>query len=196
VCDALIVVDVQRDFCLGGALAVPRGDEVVPVLNQLLRAGGFLKVATRDWHPPAHCSFHAQGGPWPPHCVQGAPGAEFHPSLEARRIDLVVSKGTDAGREAYSGFDAPGLVGALRERGIGRLWIGGLALEYCVKATALDGRRHGFEVFVIEDAVRGIEVRPGDAANARREMEAVGVKFVRSDEMRQMLADRTRGPQS
>jgi len=177
--DALIVVDVQRDFCPGGALPVPRGDEVVPVLNRWLRSP-LLKVATRDWHPPNHCSFVAQGGPWPPHCVQDTPGAQFHPALDAARLDVVVSKGTDPGREDYSGFAAAELLLALRERRVSRLWVGGLATEYCVRATALDASKYGFAVFVIADAVRGIEVHPGDIANARREMEAAGIRFVES----------------
>jgi len=181
--DALIVVDVQRDFCPGGALPVPRGDEVVPVLNEWLRCVGALKIATRDWHPADHCSFEGQGGPWPPHCVQDTAGAELHPALASDRLDHVVSKGTDACQEAYSGFSGPELLRLLRARGVRRLWIAGLATEYCVKATALDARKHGFEVFVIEDAVRGIEARPGDIAAARKEMEAAGVRFVRSDDV-------------
>ena len=185
--DALVLVDVQRDFCPGGALAAPHGDEVVPVLNEWLRERDLLKVATRDWHPADHCSFKERGGPWPAHCVQGTPGAEFHPALDVRRIDLVVSKGTDAAREAYSGFDAPALMEALRKGRAKRLLIAGLALEYCVKATALDGRKHSFEVFVIQEAVRGIEVQRGDVAAAKRQMEAAGIAFVRSDEARGML---------
>ncbi len=182
--DALIVIDVQRDFCPGGALAVPRGDEVVPVLNEWLQLDGLLKIATRDYHPPNHCSFKRNGGPWPDHCVQGTPGAEFHPLLNVQAIDVIVSKATDPSKEAYSGFDAPELLITLRTRGIRRLWVGGLATDYCVKASVLDGREHGFDVFVIEDAIRGIDVNPGDCDKARREMEAAGAVYVTSAQAR------------
>ena len=182
--DALIVVDMQRDFCPGGALAVPNGNEVVPVLNEWLRIDRLLKIATRDWHPPGHCSFERNGGPWPDHCVQDTPGAQFHPDLNVRAVDVIVSKATDPEKDAYSGFDAPELLTVLKAHDIRRLWVGGLATEYCVKATALDGQRNGFEVFVIEDAVRGIDVHPGDCDKARREMEEAGVVFVRPREVR------------
>jgi len=178
--DALILVDVQRDFCPGGALPVPGGDEVVPVLNRWLRVPGLLKVATRDYHPPDHSSFRRNGGPWPDHCVQGTPGADFHPDLDAGAIDVVVSKGTDPRREAYSGFDAPELLIVLRTRDVQRLWVGGLATDYCVRATVLDGCKHGFQVFVIQDAIRGIDASPGDCERARAEMESAGAVFVPS----------------
>jgi len=179
--DALIVVHVQRDFCPGGALPVPQGDAVVPVLNEWLRDACLLKIATRDWHPPNHCSFRRRGGPWPDHCVQDSPGSRFHPDLFVEAFDSVFSSATDPEKEAYSGFSVPELAATLRSRGIRRLWIGGLATEYCVKATVLDGRAEGFEVFVIEDAIRGIEVTPGDCERARHEMEGAGARFVRSD---------------
>ena len=181
--DALVLEDVQRDFCPGGALPVPRGDEVVPPLNQWLRVKKLFRVATRDWHPADHCSFKRSGGPWPDHCVQNTPGADFHPDLNTRAIDLVVSKATDPAKEAYSAFDAPELPAALKARGIRRLWIGGLATEYCVKATVLDARKLGFDVFVIEDAIRGIEVKPGDIAAAREEMARAGAVFVQTGEV-------------
>jgi len=181
--DALLLVDVQRDFCLGGALAVPGGDEVVPVLNEWLSIEGLLKIATRDWHPPEHCSFKRNGGQWPEHCVQNSEGASFHPALHAAAIDLVVSKASDAGKEAYSGFDAPELSAAVKERGIQRVWVGGLATEYCVKATVLDALEAGLKVFVIEDGIRGIEANAGDCEAARREMEEAGAVFVRSSEV-------------
>ena len=181
--DALIVVDVQRDFCPGGALAVPSGDEVVPLLNQWLRVRKLYKAATRDWHPANHCSFQRAGGLWPDHCVQGTPGAEFHPGLNVKAVDLIVSKAADPAKEAYSGFDAPELPAALRAHGVRRLWIGGLATEYCVKATVLDARRQGFDVFVIEDAIRGIEAKPGDIAAAREEMARAGSVFVQTGDV-------------
>ena len=181
--DALIAIDVQNDFCPGGALPVPQGDEVVPVLNQWLAVKGLFAAATRDWHPVNHSSFERHGGPWPDHCVQGSPGAELHPDLDADAIDVVVSTGTAPDADGYSGFDAPELVEALRKQNVKRLWMGGLATEYCVKATVLAGRQHGFEVFVVEDAIRGIEAAPGDGEKARKEMEDAGAVFVRSDDV-------------
>lgn len=182
--DALIVVDMQRDFCPGGALPVPQGDEVVPVLNEWLGIEGLLKIATRDWHPSNDCSFKRNGGLWPDHCVQDTPGAQLHADLDAEALDQIISKGVDPRREAYSGFDVPELVELLESRGVRRLWVGGLATEYCVRATAIGGREQGFEVFVIEDAVRGLDVNPGDCDKARREMEDAGVRFVRSGQVR------------
>jgi len=176
--DALIVVDVQRDFCPGGALAVPDGDRVDPVLNRWLAVPGIMKLATRDWHPPTHCSFRRNGGPWPEHCVQGTAGAELHPDLDAAAFDGIVNKGTDPSREAYSGFDAPELLQRLRQRGIERIWVGGLATEYCVRATVLDGLRHGFRVLVIADAIRGIELKAGDCERAIEEMRHAGAEIV------------------
>jgi len=181
--DALIVVDVQNDFCPGGALAVPDGDRVVPVLNALLRRAGLLAVATRDWHPPDHCSFVTQGGPWPVHCVAGTPGAEFHPYLDRGQIGHVVSKATARDAEAYSGFQGTDLAAFLRGRGVRRLFVGGLATDYCVKATALDGRTEGFEVFLLTDAIRAVVVKPGDGDRAIAEMQAAGVRTIRSTDI-------------
>lgn len=182
--DAIIAIHVQRDFCPGGALPVPHGDEIVPVLNEWLGIDKLLKIGTRDWHPANHCSFKAQGGPWPPHCVQGSSGAEFHADLNSRAFDAIISQATNPEKEAYSSFDETELADLLRSHNIRRLWMGGLATEYCVRATALDGRKHGFEVFVIEDAIRGIEVNPGDCEKAKREMEEAGVRLVPSDRAR------------
>ena len=173
--DALVLVDVQNDFCPGGALPVPDGDRVLPVLNTLLRQGGVLAVATRDWHPPDHCSFRAQGGPWPVHCVAGTPGADFHPGLDRGRIAHVVSKATTQAQEAYSGFQGTDLADVLRQRGIRAVFIGGLATDYCVKATALGARKAGLDVFLITDAIRAVNVRPGDGDRAIAEMRAAGV---------------------
>lgn len=181
--DALIVVDVQQDFCPGGALAVPEGDRVIPLLNRLLSTLPCLKVATRDWHPPDHCSFREQGGPWPVHCVVGTPGAALHPSLAIDRLDWVISKGTRSDAEAYSGFQGTDLADRLRTRKIQRLFIGGLATDYCVRATALDGRGAGFDVWVLEDAIRGVEVHPGDSAKALEEMTGAGCRLVRSSDL-------------
>ena len=182
--DVLIVVDVQRDFCPGGALAVPRGDEVVPIINRLLALTDWLTVATRDWHPADHCSFQAQGGIWPPHCVAGTEGAAFHPALDQARIRHVVSKATTGDTEAYSGFQGTDLAARLASQGIRRAFVCGLATDYCVKATALDARRAGLEVVVVEDAVRGVEVRPGDCAKAVEEMKASGIVLAASRECR------------
>jgi nicotinamidase/pyrazinamidase len=174
--DALVLVDVQVDFCPGGALPVPEGDRVVPPLNALLRGGGVLAVATRDWHPPDHCSFASRGGPWPVHCVAGTPGATFHPDLDLARIEHVITnKATTRDEEAYSGFQGTGLAALLRGRGVRRIFVGGLATDYCVKATALDGRKEGFEVYLLADAVRAVDVRPGDGDRAIAEMDAAGV---------------------
>jgi len=181
--DALIVVDVQRDFCPGGALAVPRGDEVVPVINQLLGLGGWLAIATRDWHPPDHCSFTAQGGIWPPHCVAGTDGAAFHHALDQARIRHIVSKALTRDAEAYSGFQGTDLAALLASRGIGRAFVCGLATDYCVKGTALDARRAGLDVVVIEDAIRGVEVKPGDCVKAIDEMRASAIVLAPSAEL-------------
>jgi nicotinamidase/pyrazinamidase len=181
--DVLIVVDVQRDFCPGGALAVPQGDEVVPIINRLLTLTGWLTVATRDWHPIDHCSFKAQGGIWPPHCVAGTDGATFHPALDAKRIGHIVSKAATPDAEAYSGFQGTDLTALLAARAARRAFVCGLATDYCVKATALDARRAGLEVVVIDDAIRGVEVRPGDCAKAIDEMKASGIVLASSGDL-------------
>jgi nicotinamidase/pyrazinamidase len=175
--DALLIVDVQRDFCPGGALAVPQGDRIVPAINRLLGMTHWVTVATRDWHPPDHCSFKAQGGIWPAHCVADTDGAAFHPELRALQIRDVVSKAVTKDSEAYSGFQGTDLAQLLRTSEIRRVFVCGLATDYCVKATALDARRAGLEVVVIEDAIRGVEVHPGDCAAALAEMRAAGIAF-------------------
>ncbi|MFQ5804087.1 MAG: nicotinamidase [Candidatus Methylomirabilales bacterium] len=179
--DAVIVVDVQNDFCPGGALPVPDGDQVIPPLNKLLRRADCLTVATRDWHPRNHCSFTDQGGVWPVHCVAETWGADFHPALDRSRLQVIVSKATKADEEAYSGFQGTALAALLQERGVKRVLVGGLATDYCVKATAIDARRAGFEVIVLEDAIRGVEVNPGDCIQATREMRQAGCTFLRTD---------------
>lgn len=175
--DALIVVDLQADFCPGGALAVPDGDQVVHPINRLLAIGGWRRVLTRDWHPPDHLSFKDRGGIWPPHCVAGTQGAAFHPGLDAGAADAVVSKAIRPDQEAYSGFDGTGLGDALRGAGINRIFVCGLATDYCVKATVLDGRKEGFEVILLEDVVRAVEVNPGDGEKALDEMKKAGCVF-------------------
>ena len=175
--DALIVVDVQNDFCPGGALAVEGGDEVVEIVNRMAREHEFV-VATRDWHPPDHGSFAERGGPWPIHCVQGTEGAELHPEIEREHLDVVVDKGQDPATEGYSGFEATELERLLRERGVDRVHVAGLALDVCVKNTALDARRAGFETVVHLDATRAVNVDPGDGDRAVEEMRSAGVEVV------------------
>jgi nicotinamidase/pyrazinamidase len=173
--DALIVVDVQNDFCAGGALAVPDGDAVVEPINRLAREARFV-VATRDWHPPNHNSFRDYGGPWPAHCVQGSGGAELHPRLDRERIDTVVDAGQTPDLEGYSGFEGTELERVLRDHGVREVHVVGLALDYCVKATALDARRAGFDVVVDLDATRSIDAHPGDAQRAVEQMREAGVR--------------------
>ncbi|MBI5685056.1 MAG: bifunctional nicotinamidase/pyrazinamidase [Verrucomicrobia bacterium] len=188
---ALVIVDVQNDFCPGGALAVRDGDAVVEPLNRcaaLFARAGALVVATCDWHPPDHCSFRAQGGPWPVHCVRGTPGAAFHPALRLPADAVVISKAEGPKVESYSFFGEPGLEQPLVERGIRRLFIGGLATDYCVKWTALDAARRGFETFVLADAIRGVDAQPGDSARAVEQMKSAGVKLVTVEEVAEGVA--------
>jgi nicotinamidase/pyrazinamidase len=180
--DALIIVDVQNDFCPGGALAVQRGDEVIPTVNRLLKQR-WLSVATMDWHPAEHCSFEPHGGPWPPHCVQGTTGAELHPELDAENIQLTVTKASHHDKDAYSGFDGTELASILREKGIARVVVCGIATDYCVKATAHDALKEGFEVVVLEDAVRGVEVNPGDSQRALEELRKAGAQVIVSSQL-------------
>jgi nicotinamidase/pyrazinamidase len=175
--EALIVVDVQNDFCPGGALAVPDGDEVLDPINQLARESE-LVVATRDWHPPDHGSFAVNGGPWPVHCVRDTPGAQLHPRLDQAQIDVVIDKGRTRDREGYSGFEETGLEQILREHDVSRVHVVGLALDYCVRATALEAHRAGFDVVVHRDATRPVDVTPGDGKRAVKELVDVGVRVV------------------
>lgn len=184
--DALIVVDVQNDFLPGGALAVPNGDQVVPVLNDYIRTfeRQHLPVfATRDWHPANHCSFRPQGGPWPPHCIAGSHGAEFAANLALPSDATVISKATRSDQEAYSGFEGSDLAEQLRERSITRVYVGGLATDYCVLKTVTDACRLGFTVFVLEDAIRAVEVNPGDGARACATMAELGATFIRRPQL-------------
>lgn len=178
---ALVVVDLQNDFCPGGALPVENGNEVVPVLNKYIekfRKARAPILFTRDWHPPDHSSFKAQGGPWPPHCVQNSEGAKFRKDLLIPPEGEIVSK-ADKKDEAYSFFQGTGLAQKLKERGIKRLLVGGLATDYCVKETVLDGLKYEFEVFVLYDASKGVNVNPGDSDNALNLMVAKGAKRIR-----------------
>lgn len=167
--DALVIVDVQADFLPGGSLAVPRGDEVVAVLNDYLavfRRAGLPVVATRDWHPPDHCSFQPQGGPWPPHCVAGSPGAGFAPQLQLPTDAILVAKASEPQRDAYSGFEGTALHDLLRQAGVRRVFVGGLATDYCVLNTVRDALRYGYQVVLLRDAIRAVDVHAGDGARA------------------------------
>jgi len=177
--DALIIVDVQKDFCSGGALPVPEGEKIITVLNKYIEKfskAGALIVATRDWHPPNHISFKNYGGAWPPHCIQETPGADFHPDLKIPREAKIVSKATSADKEAYSGFDGTGLERELKAVGIRRVFVGGLATDYCVKSTVLDALSLGFETVLLLDAIKGVDVNPGDSERAIKEMLKRGAK--------------------
>ena len=183
---ALLVVDMQNDFCPGGALAVPEGDSIVPGLNKVISAfsGARLPIFfTRDWHPADHCSFRAQGGPWPPHCVQGTPGAEIRAGIRQPTESTLISKGDNSDKEAYSGFQGTDLVERLERLGVADVFVGGLAIEYCVRTTAEDALREGFAVHVIIDCVRGLEIHKGDSAAAMGEMRKAGASMVKSSEV-------------
>jgi nicotinamidase/pyrazinamidase len=177
--DALVVVDVQRDFCRGGSLAVPQGDQVVPVVNRL--APRFQTVVTtHDSHPPGHSSFVERGGPWPPHCVEGTPGWDPHPDLDIK-ADFQVFKGRDPEVDGYTGWN-PELADFLARRGATRVVVVGLALDYCVQATALDARAAGHEVLILTDATRAVNVRPDDGERALDALRAAGVREDRAED--------------
>jgi nicotinamidase/pyrazinamidase len=176
-CDALLLVDVQNDFCDGGALAVPGGSEVVPVLNRWIVQAERKKVpifAARDWHPADHISFRGHGGVWPPHCVQETAGAAFHAGLVFELTPDIINKGTDSAGEAYSAFQGTDLATRLRRANVTRIFVGGLATDYCVKATVLDALEEGFRVHVLRSAVRAVDRDPGDGERALEEMEEAG----------------------
>jgi nicotinamidase/pyrazinamidase len=180
--DALIVVDVQLDFCPGGALPIEHGDEVVPVVNRWMAAAAEAQIpicASRDWHPLHHLSFTESGGEWPVHCVQDSPGARFHPELKLPDDALVVTKGVRFDRDQYSAFDETGLATELRKRDVRRVWVGGLAQDVCVRATVLEARREGFETVVIADATRPVTRAGGEHAN--EEMRRAGARFETTD---------------
>lgn len=172
-----MIVDLQNDFCPGGALAVADGDAVIEPANPLAREVD-LVIATRDWHPPDHGSFAAQGGPWPVHCVAGSPGAQIHDLVDQSQIDEIIDTGRTPDAEGYSGFENTELERLLRDRDVDTVHVAGLALDYCVKETALDARRAGFDVIVHSGATRAVEVQPGDGARAVSELVAAGVRVV------------------
>jgi nicotinamidase/pyrazinamidase len=180
---ALIVVDVQRDFCPGGALPVAGGDRIIPRINDLIRmfeSAGLPIFFTRDWHPKDHVSFKASGGAWPEHCVQDTPGATLHPSLEIPADAEVLDKGTLRGEEAYSGFHGTDLARKLRRLRVKRVYVAGLATDYCVKNTVLDAADQGFQTYVVTDCVKGVNLMRGDSATAMRDMASHGARLTTS----------------
>ncbi|MGB9093984.1 MAG: isochorismatase family protein [Gallionella sp.] len=177
--DALLIVDVQNDFLPGGSLAVPHGDEVVAVLNRYLKIFAVQNLpvcATRDWHPAQHCSFRAQGGPWPPHCVARTDGAAIAAALQLPPATVIISKATSAKQDAYSGFQGTDLHRKLHAAGIRRLYIGGLATDYCVLNTVRDALQLGYRVLLLADAIRAVDVQPRDGEHARAEMAGLGAR--------------------
>lgn len=184
--DALIVVDVQKDFLPGGNLGVPDGDAVVAIMNRYLehfRRAKLPLYATRDWHPEGHCSFEAQGGPWPPHCLAGSEGAQFADDLDLGDDVHVISKATTVEKDAYSGFEGTDLAERLRKQRVKRLFIGGLATDYCVFNTVKDALREGFEVLLMEDGIRGVDINAGDSKKAIEKMHALGARSVRLEDL-------------
>ena len=178
---ALVIVDVQNDFCPGGSLAVAHGDEVVAPLNQLTSeflSRGEPVFKTRDWHPAKTKHFAIYGGTWPVHCVQDTHGAEFHPDLSDDPRVTIISKGMDERFDGYSGFDGTNLAQLLREEDVNEVWVGGLATDYCVKHTVIDALHEGFEVKALADAMRAVNVNPGDGAKAVEEMRTAGAEIV------------------
>jgi nicotinamidase-related amidase len=175
--DALVIVDVQNDFVPGGSLAVAGGDDIVPVLNRYIAAffaAGLPVFATRDWHPKDHCSFRDRGGIWPPHCVAGTAGAAFAPALALPESTVIISKATERDRDAYSGFDGTDFESRLRQAGVVRVFIGGLATDYCVLSTVRDARSLGFAVVLLADAVAAVNAKPGDGPKALAELLRLG----------------------
>ncbi|MDP6179047.1 MAG: nicotinamidase [Desulfatiglandales bacterium] len=175
--DALLIVDVQNDFLPGGSLVVPNGDKVIPAFNryiELVQSKGLPLFATRDWHPKDHCSFKEQGGPWPPHCIVDSEGAQFASELRLPDLAIIISKGEAIDDDNYSCFLRTELDERLRSARIGRLLIGGLATDYCVLHTVKDALKHGYEVLLLEDAIRAVNVHPEDGKKAEEEMTSLG----------------------
>ena len=186
--DALIVVDMQNDFMPGGALPVPEGDKIIPVLNEyikLFESKGNPVFFTRDWHPENHISFKGYGGIWPPHCVQDTKGAEFHPDLHIPSDNkFIISKGYSRDFDAYSGFQGTVLNELLKERGIKRIFVGGVATDYCVKNTVIGGLNLGYETFVLEDGIKGVNVNPEDSEKAIDHMLSKGAILTNKNEVK------------
>ena len=184
--DALLIVDVQNDFLPGGRLAVPEGDAVIAPLAAAIerfRAARRPVFASRDWHPADHCSFREQGGPWPPHCIAGTPGAQISAALPLPPDAAIIDKATTRDADAYSAFQGTDLAARLRRAEVRRLFIGGLATDYCVLNTVLDALAEGFAVVVLEDTIRAVEARPGDGERAIARMQAKGALFAASRQL-------------
>lgn len=182
---ALLVVDVQNDFCPGGSLAVRRADDVVPKLNKVIEAfhkAGLPIFYSRDWHPRNHMSFKDQGGIWPSHCVKGTSGARFHPNLEITRGARIISKATTQDFEAYSAFQGTNLEKQLKSLGVDDVVLGGLTTDYCVKESSIDGLKAGFRVAVLKDCIKGVELKKGDSAAALKEVRKRGATLLTSDQ--------------
>ncbi|MEK6325609.1 MAG: bifunctional nicotinamidase/pyrazinamidase [Acidobacteriota bacterium] len=183
---ALILVDIQNDFCPGGALAVNEGDQVVPIANRLIPEFP-LVISTQDWHPANHISFKERGGPWPPHCVQGTRGAELHPDVRTDTIAHYFRKASSPGKDDYSEFEGKDAQGRsldelLKSHGVDKLYVVGLATDYCVLETVLDGIKYGYEVYAVTDAMRAVNVNPDDGEKALQKMAQAGAHLVTSDE--------------
>ena len=179
---ALLIIDFQNDFTPGGALAVQGGDEIAEPVIRLAAAYEHV-LATRDWHPPDHASFETEGGPWPVHCVQGSHGAEFHPAMAGLELDAIVDVGVGREDQGYSGFEKSKLAELLRERAVDEVALVGLATDYCVRASAIDACRERFETTVVTDAIRPVEVNPGDGERALEEMQAAGATLATSEQL-------------
>jgi nicotinamidase/pyrazinamidase len=179
---ALLIIDFQNDFCPGGALAVDDGDQIAEPIKRM--AGEFdYTFATRDWHPPDHSSFETERGPWPVHCVQGTHGADLHPSMEAIEIEEIVDVGREREDQGYSGFEKSNLAQRMRDRGVEEVAVVGLATDYCVRASAIDAAKEGFDTTVVTDAIRAVDVEPGDGERAIGEMKEAGAKLATSEEL-------------
>ncbi|HIJ87372.1 MAG TPA: bifunctional nicotinamidase/pyrazinamidase [Desulfuromonadales bacterium] len=187
---ALLIVDVQNDFCPGGTLEVPCGDRVVEPLNRVTAAcaaAGLPVLASRDWHPAVTRHFNGFGGIWPCHCVQNSSGADFHPALQLPKGMIIISKGNEPDSDSYSAFDGRSeegrpLGGILQDLEVGQLYIGGLATDYCVRASVLDAKKAGFDVTLLTDAIAGVDISAGDSEKALEEMGRAGVRFCTSHE--------------
>jgi nicotinamidase/pyrazinamidase len=177
---ALLIIDFQNDFTPGGALAVSGGDEIGDPVRRLADHVDVV-VATRDWHPPDHASFEAEGGPWPVHCVQGTHGAELHREMDGIDLDAIVDVGREREDEGYSGFENSDLARILRDANVDRVFVAGLATDYCVRASTIDAANEGFDTTVVEDAIRAVEVEPGDGERAIEDMRRAGAKVASSD---------------
>jgi nicotinamidase/pyrazinamidase len=179
---ALLIIDFQNDFTSGGALVVPEGDEIAEPVKRLAKEFDYV-FATRDWHPTDHSSFETEGGPWPVHCVQGTHGAELHPAMHDIEVEEIVDVGAEREDQGYSGFEKSKLTDLLRERDVDEVAVVGLATDYCVRASAIDAAGEGFDTSVVTDAIRAVDVNPGDGERALEDMREAGAKLVTSDSL-------------